>query len=295
MVLRLKELYRSEKVNELRSQAEGIRAKTADFTGIEEFSEKFSGLKISDLDVFKSTVVYLVELILVSPGLISVKSYFKLLREILVDHGVNACTADDFVLASAWIDCEISTYSSMLLLRGMGVDYRESRENRRIVDLHDITGMILVRNNIATFAAYEVSRESAEFEEKPKPGIDSVKSTELHLIESGYERLAKYWKLRQIMPDVIKDLADNTRLVVGEKYNLTIVTYSLVLAMAERDGLESTRKQVRHDDNNYVLNLEFHERVRKMASERGMTPRVMLNKLLRDFFSIIDKQSNKLR
>jgi CheY-like chemotaxis protein len=187
---------------------------------------------------------------------------------------------DEFMLAVAFLDLEVSKLGAITYLKGESPDYKETKRNRSLLDTRDES----VLKNISAGLA--------------RPN-DERGSVEKGMIASAHKRLAKLIDLHAAMPEVVRRLNEGaTKLDVLRdvkvgffKEKLTHTDYDIIIRMARREKLIAFRNRQKGPANNYELRSDNHQRVKAIADKLGITPRRALNKILDDFFALTAKQA----
>jgi hypothetical protein len=187
---------------------------------------------------------------------------------------------DEFILAVAYLDLEVSKLGAITYLKGESPDYRETKRNRTLLD----TGDESVLKNISA----GLTRPNTE-----------RGTVEMNMITSAYNRLIKLEDLHAAMPTVIKMLNDGATkldvmrsLKIGfRQAKLTLTDYDIISRMARREKLITFRNRRKDPANSYELRNDNHLRIKGIADKLGITPRRALNQVLDDFFNIADKEA----
>lgn len=187
---------------------------------------------------------------------------------------------DEFMLAVAFLDLEVSKLGAITYLKGESADYKETKRNRTLLDTRD-------ESVLKTLSA-GLTRPN-----------DERGSVEMGMIDSFHKRLAKLIDLHAAMPDVVRRLNEGaTKLDVLRdvrvgffKEKLTLTDYDIISRMARREKLIAFRNRQKDPANNYELRADNHSRVKAIAEKLGITPRRALNKILDDFFALTEKQA----
>lgn len=187
---------------------------------------------------------------------------------------------DEFMLAVAFLDLEVSKLGAITYLKGESADYKETKRNRSLLDTRDES----VLKNLSAGLT--------------RPN-DERGSVEMGMIDSSQKRLAKLIDLHAAMPEVVRRLNEGaTKLDVLRdvkvgffKEKLTLTDYDIISRMARREKLIAFRNRQKDPANNYELRSDNHQRVKAIADKLGITPRRALNKILDDFFALTAKQA----
>ncbi len=180
---------------------------------------------------------------------------------------------DEFVLAVAFLDLEVSKLGAITYLKGESADYKETKRNRTLLDTRD-------ESVLKTLSA-GLTRPN-----------DERGSVEMGMIDSAYNRLVKLNQLHELMPEVVRRLNnDSTKLDVLRDIGLTLTDYDIISRMARREKLMTFRNRQKDPANSYELRTDNHQRVKALADKWGVTPRRALNKILDDFFVLTSKHA----
>lgn len=185
-------------------------------------------------------------------------------------------TEDTFVIACSFLGGEVAKQGSVHYLRGQSPDFKETKKHRNPLDL---TNEVVLKGLSSSLARPDLERGSIERGQ----------------IDSGFNHLARLNSLAIVMLDVVEWIKacerDNTpcrKIDVRMRFDLSHTDYERVMAMARRAGLYTLRNNKKDPANKYTLKAKIHQRVVEQASEFGFTPQRTLNKILDDFFSLID-------
>jgi hypothetical protein len=80
---------------------------------------------------------------------------------------------------------------------------------------------------------------------------------------------------------------------VRKHFGLSHTDYERIMSMARREGMISFRNRKKDPSNSYVLRAKNHQRVVEYAEKFGHSPQKTLNKILDDFFDLIEKRREK--
>jgi len=187
---------------------------------------------------------------------------------------------DEFMLAVAFLDLEVSKLGAVTYLKGESADYKETKRSRALLDTRDETVL-------KTLSA-GLSRPNAE-----------RGSVEMGMIDSSQKRLANLIDLHAAMPEVVRLLNEGKtkRDVLNEvsvgffKEKMTLTDYDIICRMARREKLLSLRNRVKDPKNKYELRADLHEKVCEHAQRLGISERRALNGILSDFFDFVQRQA----
>jgi len=109
-------------------------------------------------------------------------------------------------------------------------------------------------------------------------------------IVSGVNHLGKLVNLYALIPEVVQQLkSDVGKMEVRKRFNLTPTDYERMMTIARREGLISFLNRKKDPTNSYTLRADNHERVVELSKKLGHSPYKALNKILDDFFALIEK------
>lgn len=191
------------------------------------------------------------------------------------------CTEDVFMVACAYLQVDIAKQGSIYYLRGESPDFRETKKNRNPLDLLDEVQLKHLSAGLA--------RPDAE-----RGGVERGQ------IDSGFNHIVRLNRLRIVMVDVIRwvkqaerDGRPARKIDVRKEFDLSHTDYERVMSMARREGLIAFRNRVKDPANSYTLKPGLHDRVVAYAKQFGHTPQKTLNKILEDFFELVDRPIKK--
>jgi len=267
---------------------------------IQKFAQGFRSLLIPSSEVLTNTAVILRRLILLSDKVLPVKSYFNMvqqmqraaffaegmadvkdkLKERLQQFDQNSqralCTEDTFVIVCSYLGGEVAKQGSVHYLRGQSPDFKETKKHRNPLDM---SKEVVLKGLSSALARPDIERGSIERGQ----------------IDSGFNHLARLNALAIAMLDVVewiriceKNGTPCRKIDVRAKFDLSHTDYERVMAMARRAGLYTLRSHKKDPANKYTLKAKIHQRVVEQAARFGHTPQKTLNKILDDFFSLID-------
>ncbi len=189
------------------------------------------------------------------------------------------CTEDTFVIVCSFLKGEVAKQGSVHYLRGQSPDFKETKKHRNPLDL---SKEVVLKGLASALARPDQERGSIERGQ----------------IDSGFNHLARLNTLAIIMLDVVEWIhtceKNNTpcrKIDVRARFDLSHTDYERVMAMARRAGLYTLRSNKKDPANKYTLKAKIHQRVVEQAAVYGYTPQKTLNKILDDFFGLIDYSS----
>ena len=201
-----------------------------------------------------------------------------LLQKINQDAQRRLCTEDVFMVACAFLEVEIAKQGSVYYLKGESPDFKETKKNRNPLNLADEVTLKTLSSGLA----------------RPDEERGTVERGQ---IDSGFNHLAKLNKLHLTMAEVVHWIKEgdqkNTprrKIDVRKQYGLSHTDYERIMSMARREGLISFRNRKKDPSNSYVLRAKNHQRVVEYAEKFGHSPQKTLNKILDDFFDLIEKR-----
>lgn len=258
-------------------------------------ANKFRSLLVPSPDVLVDTVKELFPLVNLSHKVLPLKSYFNIVQDIqrakhaaqvMNEHSPDGkeallqtvsrklCTEDVFMIACSFLEVEIAKQGFILYLTGESPDFKETKKNRNPLDLADA---VVLKNLSSALARPDTDRGAVERGQ----------------IASGFNQLVKLNELHNTMLEAVQWMKNDDRVRkvdVRKKYGLSHTDYERMMSMARRSDLISFRNRQKDPLNNYSLKNDNHERVMKYAKRFGHTPQKTLNKIVEDFFSMMDKQ-----
>lgn len=256
-------------------------------------SQGLRSLLVPSLDILADTVRELYTLVSLSDKVLPLKSYFNLVQDIqrtkflahINNNSVQAqqeaqrklCTEDTFMVACAFLDVEIAKQGSVFYLKGESPEFKETKKNRNPLNLSD---EVILKKLSSSLARPDAERGAVERGQ----------------IDSGFNHLVKLIALSNIMQDAIRWIKsdENVRKIdVRKKYGLSHTDYERIMTMARRTGLISFRNRKKDPANNYILRSQNHNRVVEYAEQFGHSPQKTLNKILDDFFEMIEKRKER--
>lgn len=253
-------------------------------------------LLVPSPEVLADTVRELFPLVNLSDKVLPLKSYFNMVQDIQrtkhtsqamqasdaadkdsIQHGVlrKLCTEDIFMVACSFLEVEIAKQGSVHYLTGESPDFKETKKNRNPLNLNDA---VVLKNLSSGLARPDTERGAVERGQ----------------IDSGFNHLVKLNQLHNTMLEAVKWMKDDERVRkvdVRKKYGLSHTDYERIMSMARRSNLISFRNRKKDPLNNYTLRANNHDRVMEHAQGFGWTPQKTLNKILDDFFNIVEKRN----
>lgn len=191
------------------------------------------------------------------------------------------CTEDVFMVACAFLEVEIAKQGSVYYLKGESPDFKETKKNRNPLNLMDET---ILKNLSSGLARPDAERGAVERGQ----------------IDSGFNHIVKLNALYITMGEAIKWIKDGERdnkprrkIDVRKHFNLSHTDYERIMSMARREGLISFRNRKKDPSNSYALRAKNHQRVVEYSEKFGHSPQKTLNKILDDFFDLLEKRHKK--
>lgn len=191
------------------------------------------------------------------------------------------CTEDVFMIACAFLQVDIAKQGSIYYLKGESPEFRETKKNRNPLDLTD---EIVLKHLASSLARPDAERGAVERGQ----------------IDSGFNHIVKLNDLYIAMGDVIawikrmeRDGRPSRKVDVRKEFSLSHTDYERIMSMARREGMIAFRNRSKDPSNSYTLKDRNHERVVRVAAALGCSPQKALNKMLDDFFRLMDKQKKK--
>lgn len=204
-----------------------------------------------------------------------------LLKKLNQEAQRHLCTEDVFIIACSFLGVEIAKQGSVYYLKGESPDFKETKKNRNPIDLSDEVVLKMLSSGLA----------------RPDEERGAVERGQ---IDSGFNRLVKLNKLYLTMTDVVRWIKEgdhnNTprrKIDARKHFGLSHTDYERIMSMARREGMISFRNRKKDPSNSYVLRANNHQRVVEYAEKFGYSPQKTLNRILDDFFDLIEKRREK--
>ena len=267
-----------------------------DGTKLLSLAQGLRSLLVPSPDVLADTVKELHPLVNLSDKVLPLKSYFNMVQDIqrtkhthaamraageplsreAIQQGVSRklCTEDIFMVACSFLEVEIAKQGSVYYLSGESPDFKETKKNRNPLDLSD---EVVLKNLSSGLARPDTDRGAVERGQ----------------IDSGFNHLVRLNPLHNLMLESVRLMKADERLTkvdIRKKFNISHTDYERMMSMARRSGLISFRNRKKDPSNAYTLRNDNHERVSEHAKNFGHTPQKMLNKILDDFFGMLEKR-----
>ena len=253
-------------------------------------------LLVPSPDVLADTVKELHPLVNLSDKVLPLKSYFNMVQDIqrtkhthaamraagealsreAIQQGVSRklCTEDIFMVACSFLEVEIAKQGSVYYLSGESPDFKETKKNLNPLVLSEEEELKTLSSGLA------------------RPDTDRG-AVERGQIDSGFNHLVRLNQLHNLMLESVRLMKADERLTkvdIRKKFNISHTDYERMMSMARRSGLISFRNRKKDPSNSYTLRNDNHERVSEHAKNFGHTPQKMLNKILDDFFGMLEKR-----
>lgn len=204
-----------------------------------------------------------------------------LLQKLDQDAQRRLCTEDVFMIACAFLEVEIARQGSVCYLKGESPDFKETKKNRNPLNLSDEVVLKTLSSGLA----------------RPDEERGAVERGQ---IDSGFNHLVRLNNLHLTMTRVIRWIREgdqkNTprcKIDVRKHFGLSHTDYERIMSMARREGRISFRNRKKDPSNSYVLREKNHQRVVGYAGKFGHSPQKTLNKILDDFFDLIENKRSK--
>jgi len=204
-----------------------------------------------------------------------------LLQKIDQESQRRLCTEDVFMIACSFLDVEVAKMGSIYYLKGESPYFRETKKNRNPLNLSDEVVLKTISSNLA----------------RPDEERGAVERGQ---IDSGFNHLARLNRLHLMMYEVVRWIKEgdqkNTprrKIDVRKHFGLSNNDYERIMSMARREGMISFRNRKKDPSNSYVLRAKNHERIIWYAEKFGYSPQKTLNKILDDFFVLLEKRREK--
>lgn len=238
------------------------------------FAQSLRQLLVSSPEVLADTVLLLHKIVSLSDKVLPMKAYLDIVRDIQ-RNAVPArppCSEDIFMIAAAFLQVEIAKQGAFYYLKGEAPEVKETKKLRKLMDLND---EIVLKDLSSRLARPNEGRGAVEHEQ----------------IVSGVNHLGKLVNLYALIPEVVQQLKSDVRkMEVRERFKLTPTDYDRMMSIARREGLISFLNRKKDPTNSYTLRADNHERVVEFSKKLGHTPQKALNKILDDFFAMIEKK-----
>lgn len=229
-------------------------------------------LLVSSPEVLADTVLLLHKIVSLSDKVLPMKAYLDVVRDIQRQSARPLCTEDTFMIAAAFLQVEIAKQGAFYYLKGEAPEVKETKKQRKLMDLND---EIVLKDLSSRLARPNEGRGAVEHEQ----------------IVSGVNYLGKLVNLYSLMPEVVSQLkSDARKMEVRKQYRLTPTDYDRLMVMARREGKISFLNRKKDPSNSYTLKADHHQRVVEYSQKLGHTPQKALNKILDDFFAMIEKR-----
>lgn len=191
------------------------------------------------------------------------------------------CTEDVFMVACAFLQVDIAKQGSIYYLRGESPEFRETKKNRNPIDLLD---EVTLKHLSAGLARPDAERGAVERGQ----------------IDSGFNHIVRLNRLHIVMTDVIRWIKAAERegrqcrkVDVRKHFELSHTDYERIMSQARREGLISFRNRTKDPANNFTLRNHNFDRVLAYAEKFGHSPNKTLNKIVDDFFELLEAQRRK--
>jgi len=205
-----------------------------------------------------------------------------LLQKLDQDAQRRLCTEDVFMVACAFLEVEIAKQGSVYYLKGESPDFKETKRNRNPLNLSDEVVLKTLSSGLA----------------RPDEERGAIERGQ---IDSGFNHLVRLNKLHLTMTEVVRWIEEgdqkNTprrKIDVRKHFYLSHTDYERIMSMARREGIISFRNRKKDPSNSYVLWAKNHQRVVEYGKKFGHSPQKTLNKILDDFFGLIEKRRDSI-
>lgn len=191
------------------------------------------------------------------------------------------CTEDVFMVACAFLKVEIAKQGSVYYMKGESPDFKETKKHRNPLNLKDEVVLKTLSSGLA----------------RPDEERGAVERGQ---IDSGFNHLVRLNNLYNTMNEVVRWIKDgdikNTprrKIDVRKHFGLSHTDYERLMSIARREGIMSFRNRKKDPSNRYVLRANNHQRVTEFAEKFGHSPQKTLNRILDDFFELIENRREK--
>ncbi len=246
-----------------------------DVQNIKKYYDDNKVFTIKSYDVFVSTVNTLFDVASISDRIIPIKAYLDLVRKTQLEASVSVCLDDEFLAACDFLKLEISLFSAVYFMRGISIDFKETKFNRNPVDLLDIMILADLRHKLS----------------KPNQILGAVES---NTIQTCYARLVRRINLHKRSEQIIKRIqAGVSKQEVMREFSLTLTDFELVYRIAQRGNLIQPNFKRREFEMRYILTSSNHDALQEYAYSNSLAPQEVVNEIVEKFFMTINKKKVK--
>lgn len=255
----------------------------------EEFFKKNKHLTFTPNKDFHLLVQELQRLIGISSRLVTLKSYFLVLEQIVRGNGGEEAPlnwedrsfnhVNDFISACALLDIEISKKGNIYYAKGQAETYKDSRSKREVLSLTDPAAVSKLTERLIHF--------------------DKMGDIERNFIEVGCKYLWQLINLLKILPDFVTLYKSDSTYKQDEahqNFRITRAQYKKLEAIAAQYGLVETtqKKESAPTKKQYKLssvNTEFIDKL--AASEFNNDRNAALNNVINSFREILARSKQR--
>ncbi len=246
-----------------------------DINQIEAFYKSNKVFTIKSLDVFVNTINILYEIAEIADRIIPIKTYLDLVRNNQQEEGKPICLDDEFLAACKLLNLEISLFSAVYFMRGISVDFKETKFNRNSVELLSPVILADLRHKLS----------------KPNEIRGAVES---NTIQTCYARLVRRINLHTRSREIIKRIQFGiSKQEVMREFGLTLTDFELVYRIAQRENMIKPGIRKREMEMRYMLNTDNHSLVQEYAESAKLPPQEVLNDIVEKFFMQLNKKKSK--
>ncbi|MFM2344866.1 MAG: hypothetical protein RLZZ210_1478 [Pseudomonadota bacterium] len=246
-----------------------------DLKQIEAFYTSNKVFTIKSLDVFINTVNTLYDIACIADRIIPIKAYLDLVRHNQQEAGASICLDDEFLAACNLLNLEVSLFSAVYFMRGISVDFKETKFNRNSVDILSTTILADLRHKLS----------------KPNEIRGAVES---NTIQTCYARLVRRINLHKRSGEIIKRIQFGiSKQEVMREFALTLTDFELVYRIAQRENMIKPGIRKRETEMRYMLGSDNHSLLQEYAEHTKLPAQEVLNDIVEKFFMQLNKKKSK--
>ncbi len=237
-----------------------------DRSAIEDFYNKNQLFNIKSIDVFEDTVNKLYYVSSIADRVIPIKAYLDLVRNMQQEDNTSICLDDEFLAGCALLNLEISLFSAVYFMRGISVDFKETKFNRNVVDLINNVILADLRHKLA----------------KPNEIRGAVES---NTIQTCYSRLLRRINLYKRSNEIIKRIQYGiSKQEVMREFGLTLTDFELVYRLAQRQNMIQPGTKRRDVEMRYALTTNNNHMLQEYSKYADISAQEVLNDIVEKFF-----------
>jgi len=246
-----------------------------DRKAVEEFYSKNKVFTIKSLDIFEDTVKKLYHVADIADRIIPIKAYLDLVRHLQQEEKTSICLDDEFLAACSLLNLEISLFSAVYFMRGISVDFKETKFNRNTVEL--------LNNVILADLRHKLS--------KPNEIRGAVES---NTIQTCYSRLVRRLNLYKRSTEIIKRIQYGiSKQEVMREFALTLTDFELVYRIAQRHNMIKPGQKRKEIEMRYLLSSNNNNLLQEYAEDSELSAQEILNDIVEKFFMQVKKKAKK--